>query len=81
MREEPSRIASHHCEEIQRNDASKAFEINVAEFSDGWFLQYRTFADEADVHFGEADIIGEQTHELLLAIRYCPYCGIRLKIT
>jgi len=45
-----------------------------------WILQITHLADKKEVEMGEAEFVGELTHQVELAIKYCPFCGVELRL-
>lgn len=45
---------------------------------DVWQLHGIHYADEQEVKMGEAESVGEITYHSMIAIIYCPFCGVKL---
>lgn len=48
------------------------------ESADEWQLHGLHYADAEEVKLGEADYVDEVTYHSMIAISYCPFCGLNL---
>ena len=75
---------THNCTELEELRSATGFKIEVvktapeSDAQEAWYLRYQSLSTIDEVRFGEADEIGESMSEYELAIRYCPFCGLRL---
>lgn len=65
----------HLCNELSSIPNDAPFQNSIVRTAVSWSLQYRCFATDADVKYGEAEFVGELIGEANLFIEYCPYCG------